>query len=132
MKLARFFLAAALTMAVAAVAVAHSEEASVDTSLDDEGLASVEVQGLNHVYARPGVDLRRYTNVMLDPIEVSFSESLNRLHADPLVTVAGKRIIKQRLARSIDSTAAARNAAAIWARIIWAQLDDAHGVGGDI
>jgi len=210
---------------VATAAVAHSANISVNTSIDDEGLVSVEAKGLNHVYARPGVDLSLYVNVILDPVEVSFSEGGNRMQADTGVTVAQKQLIKRSLAklfraalakelvrsghylivaaaqkdvlrikaeirdlyldaldlppagasqtyticgsamrlvtelrdaptgalvarvvdfrkeeqsawmtlsRPIDSIAAARQAATIWARIIRGQLDDAHGVGGNI
>jgi hypothetical protein len=97
MKLAELFLSAALAMAP--VAAAQSGDVSLYTSIDDEGLVLVQVEGLNHVYARPGADLSRYTHIMLDPVEISFSESLHQVSAGTRVTVAEKQAIKQSLAK---------------------------------
>ena len=72
---------------------------SVKTAADDEGLVSVNVLGLNHVYARPGANLSRYTKIMLDPVEVSFSNSSTPEPGGPAVTVAQQQTIKNGLAK---------------------------------
>jgi len=96
MKLSLFFLTAAL--AVAGVAAAQAGDVSLNTSVDDEGLVSVKVRGLDHVYAQPGADLSRYTKVMLDPVEVSFSKSWSPDSAGMRVTVEERQKIKEGLA----------------------------------
>jgi hypothetical protein len=97
MKLSLFLMTAALAMA--GVAAAQSGDVSSSTPVDDEGLVSVKVRGLDHVYARPAADLSRYAKVMLDPVEVSFSKSWNPAGAGTRVTAAEKQTIKEGLAK---------------------------------
>ncbi len=68
---------------------------------DDEGLVAVDVRGVDHVYARPGADLGRYTKVMLDPVEVSFSKSWDRTGPGGSLSVEEKRKIRDGLARIV-------------------------------
>jgi hypothetical protein len=86
-------------LAVGGNAAADPGDVSVKTAADDEGLVSVDVPGLNHVYARPGANLSRYTKIMLDPVEVSFSNSSNAEPGGAAVTVAQKQTIKSGLAK---------------------------------
>jgi len=97
MKLAAISLTA--TLAMAGLAPAQTGGAFPDTVAYDEGLVSLRVPGLNHVYARPGADLSRYTKIMLDPVEVSFSQSWNPQPTGTRVTVADKQTIKADLSR---------------------------------
>jgi Protein of unknown function (DUF3313) len=97
MKLSLFFLMAVL--AVMGVAAAQSGDASTSLPVDDDGLVSVKVRGLDHVYAQPDADLSRYSKVMLDPVEVSFSKSWGRGPDGTRVTAAEKQTIKQGLAK---------------------------------
>ena len=97
MKIPLIFLTATLTMGE--VTAAQPGGVPLDTAVDDEGLVSVKVTGLNHVYARPGADLSRYTKVMLDPVEISFSKSWNPEPASTRVTVAEEQAIKAGLAK---------------------------------
>ena len=97
MKHSLFFLTAFLAMT--GVTAAQSADVSLNPAVDDEGLVSVKVRGLDHVYAQPGADLSRYTKVMLDPVEVSFSKSWNPVPAGTRVTAAEKQTIKEGLAK---------------------------------
>jgi hypothetical protein len=96
MRLSPLLLVIALAMA--GVTAVRSSDISVNMPIDDEGLMSVKVQGLNHVYALPGVDLSRYTKIMLDPVEVSFRKTRDSEPTDTRLTVAGRRTIRDRLA----------------------------------
>jgi hypothetical protein len=97
MRLPSLFLTA--TLAVGGARAANPGDVSLKTVADDEGLVSVEVPGLNHVYARPGANLSRYTKVMLDPVEVSFSTSSNPEPGGAALTVAEEQTIKRGLAK---------------------------------
>lgn len=97
MKLAAFSLTT--TLAMAGLAPAETGGAFPDTVAADEGLVPLKVSGLNHVYARPGADLSRYTRVMLDPVEVSFSPGWNPQPAGTRMTVAGEQTIKAELSK---------------------------------
>ncbi|HWM67180.1 MAG TPA: DUF3313 family protein [Steroidobacteraceae bacterium] len=99
MKLSLFFLTAALVMT--GIAAAQSGDVSSTTPADGEGLVSVKVRGLDLVYARPGADLSRYTKIILDPVEVSFSKSWNPDAAGMRVTAAEKQTIKEGLAKIV-------------------------------
>jgi hypothetical protein len=54
----------------------------------------VKVIGLDHVYARAGVNLSAYDKVMLDPVEVSFAKSAKPDRAGGPVTAAEKQQIR--------------------------------------
>src|SRR4051812_30519330 len=97
MQLPAISLVATLTMA--GIAPAATSGAFLDTIAADEGLVSLQVQGLNHVYARPGADLSRYTKIMLDPVEVSFSKSWDQRSMDTRVAVAEEQAIKADLSK---------------------------------
>jgi hypothetical protein len=72
MKLSELLLTAALAWSVSIV---QADQSAADLAAADEGLATVKVTGLDHVYARPGINLSVYDKVMLDPVEVSFATS---------------------------------------------------------
>jgi hypothetical protein len=40
-----------------------------------DGLQRTKIKGIDVAYVRPGVDLSRYTRVMLDPVEVAFDKN---------------------------------------------------------
>jgi hypothetical protein len=86
-------------LAMAGTTAANPGDVSSKTVADDEGLVSVDVPGLNHVYARPGAHLSGYTKIMLDPVEVSFNKSSNPEPRGSSVTVAQKQTIKMGLAK---------------------------------
>ena len=98
MKLASIYLTATLAL-VAGLAPARTGGACLDAVADDEGLVSVNVPGLNHVYARPGADLSHYNRIMLDPVEVSFSKSWNPQTTGSGLTVADEQAIKADLSK---------------------------------
>jgi hypothetical protein len=97
MQLSAISLIAALT--TAGLAPAQTGGAFPDTVTADEGLVSRQVPGLNHVYARPGAELSRYTKIMLDPVEVSFTKSWDPQPSDPRVAVADEQTIKADLSK---------------------------------
>jgi len=97
MQLSAISLVAALT--TAGLAPAQTGGAFRDTVAADEGLVSRQVPGLNHVYARPGADLSRYTKIMLDPVEVAFSQSWDARPLDSRVAVADEQTIKADLSK---------------------------------
>ena len=97
MRFPLLFLTA--TLAIASTMAAIPGGVSSIAVADDEGLVSVDVAGLNHVYARPGANLSGYTRIMLDPVEVSFSTSSNPEPGGAAVTVAQKQTIKIDLAK---------------------------------
>jgi hypothetical protein len=92
-----FYLTVAL--AVAGTTAADPADGSSQTVADDEGLVSVGVPGLNHVYARPGANLSGYTKIMLDPVEISFGTSSNPEPGGAAVTVAQQQTIRSGLAK---------------------------------
>jgi hypothetical protein len=94
MKLSAIILAGAVYLGVVGSGLADS-----GPPLDDEGLAAVNVKGLDHVYARPGANLSQYDKIMLDPVEVSFSKSWKPDPAGGPVTTAEKQTIRDGLAR---------------------------------
>jgi hypothetical protein len=87
---------------VGGTTAAKPGDASLKTVADDEGLASVNVPGLNHVYAQPGANLNRYTKVMLDPVEVSFRKTSIPEPGGAPVTVAEAQTIKRALAKILQ------------------------------
>jgi hypothetical protein len=86
-------------MSAGCFAAAHAEPPAATAQINEEGLASIQVKGLDHVYARPGANLRQYTKVLLDPVEVSFSKSWNPDPAGGPITAAERQTIKDGLAR---------------------------------
>jgi hypothetical protein len=89
----------AAVVALSSLAAVSAEEVSQAAQLDDEGLAPVKVQGLDHVYARPGADWSQYSKVMLDPVEVSFSKSWKPDLAGGPITAQERQTIKDGLAK---------------------------------
>jgi Protein of unknown function (DUF3313) len=86
-------------MALGSIAVGRADQGASNSEVDEEGLAPVKVVGLDHVYARPGVNLSGYDKVMLDPVEVSFSKSWKPDRAGGPITVAERQSIKDGLAK---------------------------------
>ena len=84
MNAKKIVLAAGLTILMGA---AQAQQA-IQTPVDDEGLSPLSVKGLDHVYARPGVNLGQYSKVMLDPVEVSFSKNWTPDRAGGPITAA--------------------------------------------
>ncbi len=97
MKVPLIALAAALAMS--GVVASRADQIAPAVQVDDEGLASIEVKGLDHVYARPGANLSQYNKVMLDPVEVSFSKSWKPDRAGGPITAAERQTIKDGLAK---------------------------------
>jgi hypothetical protein len=95
MNAKKIVLAAGLTILVGA---AQAQQA-IQTPVDDEGLSPLSVKGLDHVYARPGVNLGQYSKVMLDPVEVSFSKNWTPDRAGGPITAAERQTIKDGLAK---------------------------------
>jgi hypothetical protein len=81
------------------ISTAHAEQAAQTASVDDEGLSPVSVKGLDHVYAKPGINLSQYTKVLLDPVEVSFSKSWSVDRAGGPITAAERQTIRDGLAK---------------------------------
>ncbi|MBX5460791.1 MAG: DUF3313 domain-containing protein [Steroidobacteraceae bacterium] len=69
--------ASSALLAVAALLLASCANMGSASSAPEtwEGLTRVSRPGLDTVYVREGVDLSRYTRVMLDPVEVSFDKN---------------------------------------------------------
>jgi hypothetical protein len=86
-------------MALGSLAVARADQGASNWEVDAEGLAPVEVAGLDHVYARPGANLSLYDKVMLDPVEVSFSKSWKPDRSGGPISVAERQSIKDGLAK---------------------------------
>jgi hypothetical protein len=81
--------------------VAMAAEQLQGTQYDEEGLVAVKIKGLDHVYLKPGANLKEYNRVLLDPIEVSFSKSWVRdPHGGP-ISAAELQKIRDGLARII-------------------------------
>ncbi len=86
-------------LALGGLASARAEQAAAAPEVNDEGLAPIKVPGLDHVYARPGIDLSQYDKVMLDPVEVSFSKNWKPDPAGGPITAAEKQSIKDGMAK---------------------------------
>jgi hypothetical protein len=97
MQLSTMLLAAALGLS--SLTVVRADQSAADLAAADEGLEPVKVTGLDHVYARPGVNLSAYDKVMLDPVEVSFAKSGTPDRAGGPITAAEKQQIRVRLGR---------------------------------
>ncbi len=93
----RAFATLAIWTALAVTAVAKDQD--LERAADAEGLVKVHVQGLQQVYARPDADLSAYRQVLLDPIEVSFSKGWNPKLGGQEITAAEKQEIREGLAR---------------------------------
>lgn len=65
----------ALLASVATVMPVHAADAA--SAADDDGLVKVSVKGVDRVRQRPGTDWASYTQVLVAPVEVSFSKSWN-------------------------------------------------------
>jgi hypothetical protein len=61
--------------AMASVTTAHAADAA--SAADEDGLVKVAVKGVDRVLQRPGTDWASYTQVLVAPVEVSFSRSWN-------------------------------------------------------
>src|SRR5271170_2319014 len=90
-----------LTMILATILAgsAGAGRAEVPAATDDEGLVAVQINGLDHVYARPGANLSAYRKIMLDPAEVAFRKDWNPDRAGGPITTAQRQAIKDGLAR---------------------------------
>ncbi len=91
--------AATAILTISSFAASRADQAPGAAQADDEGLASIEVKGLDRVYARPGANLSQYDKVMLDPVEVSFSKNWKPDRAGGPITAAEKQAIRDRLAQ---------------------------------
>jgi hypothetical protein len=89
---------ALLSLMVFGMSEAHAQQTTTPQS-DDEGLAPVNIKGLDHVYVRPGANLSQYKKIMLDPVEVSFSKSWTPDRAGGPITAAERQTIKDGLAK---------------------------------
>lgn len=63
-------LALGFALSIGAASVAHSDEAQRDVV----GLVRVESRNLDHLFVLPAADFSGYRHVMLDPVDVSFSD----------------------------------------------------------
>ena len=97
MKLSTLMLAAALGLSGSGVAWA--DESAADLAAAEEGLKPVKITGLDHVYARPGINLSAYDKVMLDPVEVSFANSVKPDRAGGPITAGEKQEIRSQLGK---------------------------------
>src|SRR5258708_37892638 len=70
MKIRQWFALACGCALIAAATAAAGQAVPASTSV--EGLVRAKSSQLDQVYLRPGVDFRRYTQVMLDPATVTF------------------------------------------------------------
>jgi hypothetical protein len=98
MKTASVLAIGIMALGVCSTAFA-TEPAAPTAQVDEEGLAPVNVKGLDHVYARPGANLSAYDKIMLDPVEVSFSKSWQPDRTGGPITPAERQKIKDGLAR---------------------------------
>ncbi len=48
---------------------------AADPAIEWDGLQKTKIKGIDHAYVRPGVDISKYSKVMLDPVEVSFDKN---------------------------------------------------------
>lgn len=65
-------------LAAAALLLAFLPAQAADEESSWEGLQKVKSQRMDSAYLLPGADFRGYTQVMLDPIEVSFRRNFER------------------------------------------------------
>jgi hypothetical protein len=79
--------------------VAWADESAADLAAAAEGLKPVKITGLDHVYARPGINLNAYDKVMLDAVEVSFTKSAKPDRAGGPITAAEKQEIRSQLSK---------------------------------
>ena len=89
MQLSKLLLAVALGLS--GFTAAPADQSAADLAAADEGLEPVKVAGLDHVYARPGINLSAYDKVILDPVEVSFAKSGKPDRAGGPITAAEKQ-----------------------------------------
>ena len=68
--LRRTLLAGCMALACAPVVGA---DARLEEAMSHDGLQKVSVKGIDLAYARPGAKLSTYRQVMIDPVQVSFS-----------------------------------------------------------
>jgi hypothetical protein len=78
-----------------------ANQAAESSQINDEGLMPIKVAGVDHVYARPGANLKPYRKVMLDPVEVSFSKSWKPDPSGGPITAAEKQTIRDGLGRIV-------------------------------
>jgi hypothetical protein len=97
MRLSNLLLVAALGFG--GYTIVQADQGAADLATTDEGLVPVKVVGLDHVYARPGINLSGYTKVMLDPVEVSFAKSGKPDRTGGPITAAEKQEIRSLLGK---------------------------------
>jgi hypothetical protein len=97
MKLSTLMLTAALGLSGSSVAWA--DESAADLPAAEEGLKPVKITGIDHVYARPGINLSAYDRVMLDPVEVSFAKNVKPDRAGGPITAGEKQEIRSQLGK---------------------------------
>jgi len=68
MKSAEILVGATLTFG--AVVAVPADQVTSESVAVDEGLKPVKITGLDHVSARPGIDLSVYHKVMLEPVDL--------------------------------------------------------------
>ena len=92
-------IAATLAATTLTPSYALASEDPPKAVIDADGLARVNVSGLDEVYARPKADLSLYNKVMLDPIEVSFRKGWDPRPGGVAVNAKEKQEIRDGLAR---------------------------------
>jgi hypothetical protein len=97
MRLSNLLLVAALGFG--GYTIVQADQVAADLATTEEGLAPIKVTGLDHVYARPGINLSAYDKVMLDPVEVSFAKSGKPDRTGGPITAAEKQEIRSLLAK---------------------------------
>jgi Protein of unknown function (DUF3313) len=65
----------ALCVALPSAAVLGADK--LEEAMSHDGLQKISVKGIDLAYARPGAKLSTYKQVMIDPVQVSFSKSWN-------------------------------------------------------
>jgi len=97
MRLSNLLLVA--TLGFSGVTIVQADRVAADLATTDEGLVPVKVAGLDHVYARPGINLSAYDRIMLDPVEVSFAKSGKPDRTGGPITAAEKQDIRSLLGK---------------------------------
>lgn len=75
--LARLARALSLSLLAAIASVTTVQAADASSAADEDGLVKMSVKGVDRVLQRPGTDWASYTQVLIAPVEVSFSKSWN-------------------------------------------------------
>ncbi len=75
MNIRQWFSIACGAALLAGASGAIGQAARDAVSIDADGLVRVKSRQLDQVYLKPGVDFRRYTKVVFDPVDVTFAEN---------------------------------------------------------